>query len=294
MFELFIAGAMGVVTHSQYARDQVRERFLGPVTAIPLPVVRDALPRVGAAAHDDDVVVVATIGQINPNKLVGAVIQAIGANASLRGRVRYVVVGPCPDAHRQELEEVVAALGLADVVDLRGRVSDAELTEVLVRADVCVNLRNPCLEAASASLGEAMWFGKPVIVTDAGCYSELPDDCVVKTDPEEPVASVGAALRRLVDDPALRTVFGERASAYAQANLRADRYASSLLPFIEEVMAARPFLAVADRFGEHMARLGMTGDMPVVDVTAALAHELFAGAALGATGPAGVRVEPSS
>jgi glycosyltransferase involved in cell wall biosynthesis len=281
MFELFIAGATGVVTHSEYARDRVREKFLGPVAAIPLPVVPRAHRLQSAELQDDGKVVVSTIGQINPNKQIADVIEALGRDPSLAARVRYLVVGPCPDAHRRELEALVVEHGLEDVVELRGRVDEEELDAVLAASDVCVNLRRPCIEAASASLGEEMWYGKPTIVADAGCYSELPDDAVVKIDPDDPVGATGLALRMLVDDVSRRRAVGERAAAYARAHLRADLYAAKLVAFVDEVLASRPFLAVADALGHHLGRLGVSAGMPVVDESARVAHELFADAAPG-------------
>jgi glycosyltransferase involved in cell wall biosynthesis len=207
------------------------------------------------------------------------VIEALGRDPELAARVRYLVVGPCSDAHRRELESIVAEHHLESVVELRGRVSDEELADTLARSDICINLRQPCIEAASASLGEQMWYGKPVVVSDAGCYAELPDDCVIKIDPGDPAAGVAAALHRLVDDPALGVAIGEHATAYAHEHFRSDRYARRVFEFIDEVLASRPFLEVADTFGHHLSQLGIDGDMPVVDVTASVVHELFAGAA---------------
>ena len=59
-----------------------------------------------------------------------------------------------------------------------------------------------------------MLFGKPVVVTDTGCYSELPDDCVVKIDPKHEEA-LGGALAGLAQDRE-RTIVGHRAGGRAQ------------------------------------------------------------------------------
>jgi glycosyltransferase involved in cell wall biosynthesis len=189
-------------------------------------------------------------------------------------RVVYAVLGSCQPEYQRTLESAVRRHHLENVVSFRGNVSDAALQAHLLHADICINLRYPVTEGASASAIEEMLFGKPVVVTDTGFYSELPSDCVVKLHPERE-AELAAILSRLIDDPAMRLRIGTEARRYAEAEFRADRYAAEVLDFAWEVRGARPLLALADRVALECNRMGMSAGMKTVETAAREMSALF-------------------
>ncbi len=71
-------------------------------------------------------------------------------------------------------------------------------------------LRWPVFEGGSASAVEAMLSGRPIIVTDAGFYRDLPDDLVFKVDRRQELDSLTTQLTRLIADPSLRFRVGAR------------------------------------------------------------------------------------
>lgn len=65
-----------------------------------------------------------------------------------------------------QLKAMVAAQGLADLVTFAGRLSDAEMLEVLCTADVCVNPDKPCRMndiSTMIKIMEYMALGKPMV-----------------------------------------------------------------------------------------------------------------------------------
>jgi glycosyltransferase involved in cell wall biosynthesis len=276
MFELAIRRALGVVTHSEFARTRVQAHFMGPTAALELPYATECSQSEHEPAPIDDRLLVLGIGHVNPNKRVDVVLEALAADGALAERVRYVIAGSVvPDEHRR-LDRLVHDLRLEGCVELRGRVSDSELDELIHAADICINLRHPALEAASASLVNELHHGKAVIVTDTGCYAEVPDDCVVKTDPDDEAPAVLDALRRLTFDPDERARLGRRASAYSETRSRPDGYAQRFLAFADEALAARPLLQMADALGAQLRRLGVSSDMALIRTVAEMSDELFA------------------
>ena len=263
--------ALGVIAHSDYLLDAVRRVYTGPVRKIPLPyelageVQRAGRESFGLPAGD---LLLVTIGHVNPNKRVDAVLRAMGPG------MHYVVAGPADPGYQRQLHGVVAERGLGGRVQFLGRVSDELLHRCLAAADVCVNLRMPAIEGASASVIEEMLYGKPVVVTDIGFYRELPGDCVVKIDPRDEAAGLAAALARLAD-PAEREAMGARAMAYAGATFRADGYARDLRRFAWDVRNAQPLLGLSDRIAGELRRMRVTGDMAIVDTVAATVGDLF-------------------
>jgi len=215
-----------------------------------------------------------TVGHVNPNKRIESVIDAVGRLGPTAGRLVYAVLGQVTPEYRQTLEAAVRRNHLEGVVRFLGQVPDDVLRAYLSHADICINLRFPATEGASASAIEEMLFGKPVIVTDTGFYSELPDDCVLKIDPahEEDLSGV---LSRLVAHPDLRTNLGAAAQQFAESEFRASRYAKEILDFAWEVRAARPLLTLADRVAKECYRMGIAADMPIVGTIAGEMGAIF-------------------
>lgn len=274
LLEPALLGALGVITHTAFATQQVARRFDGPIATIPMPVYLDLDPF--GQARSREPVVVTSIGHVNRNRNVELVIRAIGSSARLRRRVRYVVAGWCAHATREQLLRLVHELGLDDIVELRGTVDDAELTALLGVAEIGVNLRFPAIEAASMSQLEEMAAGLAVVVADDGHYSELPDDVVVKLDRRPGVEEVACALERLVDDQDLRHAIGARASAFVRERHRPDRYARAVLDFLTGPVAhERPVLTLMDDLGEAMQRVGGRDSDIMVTRSARVVEGLF-------------------
>jgi glycosyltransferase involved in cell wall biosynthesis len=116
------------------------------------------------------------------------------------------------------LRDRIAAAGLGSIVTLEGRRTRAEVVDALGEADVLVApsvvARNGKREGIPVVLMEAMSCGLPVVASRLSGIPELVEDGVsgLLVTPGDSDA-IAAALRRLVDDPALRRRIGEAARA---------------------------------------------------------------------------------
>ncbi len=276
-FEEVLSGARGVIAHSEFFRAHVERVWAGPLRHMPLPYPLEphattiSRGELGVPAGRSLIV---TIGHVNPNKRVDATIEALGRLRASAPAFYYVIAGPCPDRYRRELEALARKAGIGDSINFAGRVSEEKLHSLLTHADICVNLRYPVMEGASASAIEEMLHGKPVVVSDVGFYAELPADAVFRIDPHS-VDQLAATLGQLLADPALRQSVGERAREFAAAEFRADSYAVQLLDFAREIRRASPVLALTDRLAAECARIGVGAQMPIIDSLAEKLEDLF-------------------
>jgi glycosyltransferase involved in cell wall biosynthesis len=279
LVEEILHGAYGIIAHSRFALDRVARVYAGPTRKILLPY-DTVTPKIvlGRADIDvgPDVQLLVTVGHVNVNKRIESVIEALAGWAT-PDRVKYVVLGPYDEGYRRRLDKLIRARRLEDVVRLTGYASEEVLAAHLAAADVCLNLRYPALEAASASVIEEMLHGKAVIVSDTGFYHELPDDCVRKIRPDHEREDLTATLRTLLADPALRSEMGVRAKAFAEANCRAPIYARQVVRFIRQVRGARPMMELADRVSGELRRMGVDREMEIVDTVARECLNLFCG-----------------
>jgi glycosyltransferase involved in cell wall biosynthesis len=277
LFEEAIVGAKGVITHSKFFEERVRRVFPGPVHHIPLPYDADLRPatilREQLIAPGELLIV--TVGQVNPNKQVDAVIRALASSGSER-RYTYAVLGHCSPDYKLRLQQLAHKLRIPDRVRILGAASGELLHAYLYHADICVALRYPVTEGASASVIEEMLFGKPIIVNKIGFYAELPDDCVVKVPCGEE-AALAAAFKDLMEGDSRRNSIGSAAQIYAKREFRADRYAREVLDFAWEATGAQHLLQLADRVAAEFTRMRVTADMPVVDSISTICEELFYG-----------------
>jgi glycosyltransferase involved in cell wall biosynthesis len=243
MTEWVCAMAEGVVTHSGWGCARVLDSCPGPVRVVPLAY--DAPGAVNAErpgpAAERQAFQVLTIGHVNPNKRVESVIRAIGNSAVLKQRLTYRLVGHVLPEAALVLAALAKDLGVRLVIS--GEADDAGLSLAIAESDAISCLRWPSLEAASASAIEAMLYGKPVIVTDTGFYSEIPSHCVLKISPERESADLQSALEHLAADANLGRAIGAQAQQWALATFSADRYASAIIETVQDMMKTRPVLS---------------------------------------------------
>jgi glycosyltransferase involved in cell wall biosynthesis len=266
--------ADGAVAHSSFYVDRLRRCCGGPVITTPLAYDALSVFTPLAGREQSSGVRVLTIGHVNQNKRVESVIRAIGGSDVLRERCHYHVVGLVTDQERDRLQAVARAVSFHEL-KITGQVSDQTLRAEIEAADVICCLRWPVFEGGSASAVEAMLSGRPVIVTDAGFYRDLPDDLVFKVDPNCELSSLTIQLTRLVSDPGLRATVGARAADWAKTAFSVEPYVARLVPLLEEVARLRPALRAAAHFGHLFSELGLGPNDPAVERLATTLEALF-------------------
>jgi glycosyltransferase involved in cell wall biosynthesis len=102
-------------------------------------------------------------------------------------------------------------------------VPEERLWSLMAACDVLVNLRYPTMGETSGSVIRALSLGKPLLVSDVGWFSELPDDAVLKIPVDElEVPMLAAALGFAAEHG--RTL-GANARAYVLREHDLDRVA---------------------------------------------------------------------
>jgi glycosyltransferase involved in cell wall biosynthesis len=178
------------------------------------------------------------------------------------------VVGAQAPGYR--IAGLVRDLGLEEQVRIHGRVPGPTLDAYLAAADVCINLRHPTSGETSAMVLRVLGAGTPVIVSDEGWFSELPDDAVVKvpSGPDE-AAALARAIADLARQPERRRALSEGARRLARSRDPASR-AAGYAAFVARhrgpapaagtrIAAARALDAAAAELGFDAALAGAAG-----------------------------------
>jgi glycosyltransferase involved in cell wall biosynthesis len=237
--------ARGIIVHSEFCRRYLRDFGCHtPIFVVPHPVVeheddmRRAQPRgrelrTALGLSDDDVLIVAP-GDLNAAKRLDVVIAAVSRLAAAP-RVRLALVGrriPSYDVHR-----MIEKGGGGDLVRLAADVSDEDFRAWLFASDIVVDLRYPHRGEVSGSLMRAMQAGRPSVLSGVGTYLDVPEGVGLRVAPGPPdPLELGAAFRRLVEDPELRLRMGERARAHIARQVADDLTARGYAQAIETTM----------------------------------------------------------
>lgn len=189
-----------------------------------------------------------SVGRLEENKgfhVLATALAALAANASAGARAgaagparwRWVLVGDGP--YRPRIAGAIDAAGLTARVHLAGRVDERELAGWYAAADLFVH---PTLyEGSSLVTLEAMAYGKAVVATRAGGLPDKvrpgetgwlvePGDgpalaaalAAALAEPDEALARMGAAGRRLVEQAFAWPVVAAQLEALYTALLRTD------------------------------------------------------------------------
>jgi glycosyltransferase involved in cell wall biosynthesis len=175
-----------------------------------------------------------TVGNLIARKRQADVIEAV---ALLRDRcpaLRYVIVGDGPE--REALRALAAARGVADRVELRGRLPHAEAVAVARQASLFV--LPSVAEAFGVGYVEAMAAGVPVIgsrgedgpeeIAAAGGGIEL----VAPGDPP----ALAAAVQTLLDDPSRLSALRVAARETVEREFTWERCGRETVAAYEEVL----------------------------------------------------------
>jgi len=179
------------------------------------------------------------VGRLVERKGLGTIVAAL---AQLPDTELVVAGGPdrCQleqDGEARRLQALAARYGVADRVDLRGRVERAEVPRLLRSAEVAVCV--PWYEPFGMVAVEAMACGVPVVASGVGGMVDTVVDGVtgVHVPPRNP-HRLARAVGELLDDPALCSSLGAAGVRRAKEHYSWPRVAGATLDTYRELLDA--------------------------------------------------------
>lgn len=211
---LLTDSSTAVVTHSRWGRDRLEANGdPAPVWTLPLGIEHPLAPRAGSAeelrrdagAGPDDLVLTCA-GFLEPNRRLVSVILSLAELKRRAVSARLLLAGGVDPSHKAWLEAIARDHGVSDRVIWRGFLrDDNDFLASLAASDVVVHLRHPTNGESSATILRALSIGRPVIVSAADSYRELPEDCCWKVDADQTeIPLLSGYLETLARRPELR------------------------------------------------------------------------------------------
>jgi glycosyltransferase involved in cell wall biosynthesis len=265
--------ADGVICHSRYVERLARTYgYESPISVVPMP----GWPAVQAGERllpEGPAPIIACCGHLNAAKRIPQMLEAFQVLRRRFPESLLVLAGSAAPSLRLD------KLGTEDGVLRLDYQDERDLWRLLSDCDVSVSLRWPTMGETSGMAIRALSLGKPLVVSDAGWFSELPDAVAAKVPVDEfEVATLAATLELLAEDDGLRERMGAAAAESAHREHDLDRVADLYVASIEEVAGLRVVRDTVLRGVARAAReVGMSSDDPDLADVAASAREVGIG-----------------
>ncbi len=235
--------ATGLIVHSRYVEERVREaRYDGPLWRIPHPAW--PVPAVEPAPVEGRPLF-GCFGHLNASKRIPQLLEAFELVRRRHPAARLLLVGPASpgfDVDRLAGEGVERI----DYVD------ESRLWSLMAACDACVSLRSPTMGETSGSAIRALSLGRPLVVSDVGWFSELPDDVALKVSADdEEVPDLAAALELLASSEPTQRAMSDAARGYVGREHELGRVAERYAAALEEAAGGH---AVVDAVVAEVAR----------------------------------------
>jgi glycosyltransferase involved in cell wall biosynthesis len=254
--------AHSLVVHSRYVEEGARAAgYEGPIARIPHPAwTREGVTTTGGTR-------IGCFGHVNESKRIPQLYAAFGRLRERLPDTRLLLVGGAS----RRLSDLEAPEG----VSREGYVDEGRLWSLMESCDVIVSLRSPTMGETSGTVVRALSAGIPLVVSDVGWFSELPDAVAVKVAPDElEVEMLAAELERLLSDDEARQAMSSAALELATTDHALDRVADLYVAALEEAAGGEAVrVAVTREVADAAAGVGIGPDDPEAKELAARLRE---------------------
>jgi glycosyltransferase involved in cell wall biosynthesis len=254
--------AQSLIVHSRYVEEGARAAgYDGPIARVPHPAwVRE----VSSANHAP---VIGCFGHVNESKRIPQLYAAFARLRERRPDARLILVG---GASRR-----LADLEVPEGVTREGYVDEERLWSLMSACGVVVSLRSPTMGETSGTVIRALSVGRPLVVSDVGWFSELPDTVAVKVAPDErEVETLTAELERLLADDQALAGMSAAALELVRSEHDVERVAELYVAALEEAAGGEAVrAALVGEVAEAAAEVGIGPDDPEAKELAARLRE---------------------
>jgi glycosyltransferase involved in cell wall biosynthesis len=272
--------ATGVIVHSRYVEEKVRASgYDRPVWRVPHPAWQRPQNLIDSSLPAGRGPVIGCFGNLTTTKRIPQLVESVAQLRLEFPDVLLLLAGrPAPGF---ALEPLLERLDLrrGDHVLQLDYVDEPHLWALIAASDVCVNLRWPTMGETSGTAIRALVMGRPLVVSDIGWFSELPDDAVPKVPPgTDEVEVLTETLTRLFRDTDWREELARAGEAYIRREHDLERVAEAYTATLEEAAGRESMRAeVLGDVAKAASEVGLEATSPELGSVAEALSEIGLG-----------------
>jgi glycosyltransferase involved in cell wall biosynthesis len=245
--------SQGLIVHSRYVETRVRETgYEGEIWRIPHAAWPEHAPEPASVSGEP---LIGCFGHLNINKRIPHLLEAFTLLRQRRPGARLLLVGD--PTERFDLDRRLERLGIDDDALIREHyVPEERFWSLMAACDVLVNLRSPTMGETSGSVIRGLSLGKPMLVSDVGWFSEIPDDAAFKIPVDDHEVPMIAGALELAADHAAQ--IGAAAREYVRREHDLGHAADLYTAALEQAAGGETVSgAVLMRIAEASAEIGL-------------------------------------
>jgi len=233
-FEEVLQHSDGCITHSLFSKKKINHVF-PQLNCQVIPQVYFGMNIKHAAKSNR--LSIGIFGGVSKNKRLDIILYSLAKCKMAVNTVELNIIGTVDD-DCLIFKELATELNLDSIVNWYGRLDEVEFLNKLQSTDLCISLRSPTMGEVSAIVMRVCQSAIPVIVSDIGWYSELPEFIPkIKPDTATEVDELTNLIQEFIDSTESSKKIGEQARNYALNEFNFDKTIEEYVEILKEITA---------------------------------------------------------
>lgn len=233
-----IDSSIAIIVHSDFGKSvvlaEVPYAFVKKIN-MPIPIVKSPPVSKKDFKISEDTLVISTFGYAQFHKRLPESLRAFAQLLTKNPNSKFLIVGSYIDKNfKKDIENLIQELNISEKVIETGFVDD--IKSYIQISDIIIQARYPTAGETSIITLEIMAMEKPVIVTNIGWFSELPNDAVIKIDiNENEEEEFEKAFEKLAFDIDFRKNLSSNARKYVEKEHNPEKIAFEFYDFMSKI-----------------------------------------------------------
>jgi glycosyltransferase involved in cell wall biosynthesis len=247
LIKKIIDNSLGVICHSEYGINQImkenKESIVKKINQAYSVLNQESEINYDIIKTDLKLTkffpIITSFGYIFPHKRFNIILKAFKKFLEHYPDAILILVGE----DMMNIHQMIVDHALTKSVIQTGFASQSLAQHYLNISDFCINLRSPTAGETSRSVLQIMASQKPVIVSNVGWFSELPDDSCLKVNVDEfEEDTLLEYMVAITSNEKLKNAIGKKAREYVIKEHNPDKIAQDYYSFIKNILDCNEYI----------------------------------------------------
>jgi len=231
--------SLALIVHSDFAKKVISQecpdviiKKINHPTPLPTTISKSKKEEFGI---NQNTLVISSFGYVASHKRLNVVLRSFAKFLKTNPNSKFLIIGKFLEKnYENEINELIKELKIEDNIITTDFVED--LNPYIQISDIVIQTRYPTAGETSGMTLEVLRIGKPVIVSNTGWFTELPDDISIKIDIDKnEEQSILDALSKLSSDKENISKLSSNAIKYIKDEHDPDKIGYEFFKFLSQI-----------------------------------------------------------